>query len=153
IPGPQLIEVLSKESKTNASLSSELGNSPIAVKPSFYLMVATLGGTSADALKESKRYARVLFDSINARLRQASSLPTLKDFQLVSVESKTANVVELQVAWHQIMHYWSINAVFEHVYALELGFVFLDLARSKALICCHTVKERDLITEALEGHL
>lgn len=149
---PQLIEELSTEARTNAALSDELGKSPIAVKPSFYLMVATLGSTAGDAAKRARHYAPVFFDTINARLKKAS-LPSLKDFQVVAVEHKLPQMVELQVAWHQIMHYWSTNAVFDHVYTLKIGFVFIDVATSKALICCHTISERDLITEALERHL
>jgi hypothetical protein len=47
ISAPQLIEELSTEARTNVALSNELGKSPIAIKPSFYLMVATLGKSRA----------------------------------------------------------------------------------------------------------
>ena len=148
----QLTEDLSTAATTNSSLSDELGNSPIAIKPSFYLMVATLAANAGETAKRAKLQATVLFQAINSRLAQGK-MPSLKDFQVVAVESPSSRIVELQVTWHQLMHYWSTSAIFEHVYTLKLGFVFIDVATSKALICCHTLTERDLITEAVEKHL
>jgi hypothetical protein len=148
----ELTEKLSIAATKDYSLSKELGKSPMSLKPSFYLMVITLRGDSQEAAKKAKQYATVLFDTINARLKEAET-PSLKDFQVVAVENSSAGIVEIQVTWHQIMSYWSTSAVFEHVYTLKLGFVFIDVVTNKALICCHTLSERDLITEALERHL
>jgi hypothetical protein len=152
ISAQELIEKLSIAAKTNSGLSNELGKSPIAIKPSFYLMVTTLGRAGGETAKRAKQYAPVLFDSINARLKKAS-MPSLSEFQVVAVENHSSRIVELQVTWHQILHYWSTSAIFEHVYTLRIGFIFIDVVTSKALICCHTITERDLITEPLEKHL
>ncbi len=115
-------------------------------------MVATLDGKGEETAKKAKQKAAVFFDAINTRLKKLST-PPLKDFQVIAVENPTTRIVELQVTWHHIIHYWSTSAVLEHVYTLNLGFIFIDVVTRKALVCCHTVAERDLITEALEQHL
>jgi hypothetical protein len=150
-PGKELTERLSAAATKDPNLSRELGESPISLKPSFYLMIATLPNTG-DIAKVAQQRATVFFDKVNAKLDKAKT-PPLKDFQVTAISKPAPGIVEIQVTWHQIMRYWSTSAVLEHVYTLRLGFVFIDSATSKALICCHTLSERDLITEALEGQL
>lgn len=150
-PAKELTERLSAAATKDPHLSRELGESPISLKPSFYLMIATLPN-KGDIANLARQRAAVFFNKVNAKLEKAKT-PPLKDFQVTGVSKPTPEIVEIQVTWHQILRYWSTSAVFEHVYTLRLGFVFVDAATSKALICCHTVSERDWITQALEEQL
>jgi hypothetical protein len=150
-PAKELTEKLSAAATKDPNLARELGESPISLKPSFYLMIATLAETG-DIAKKAQQKSAVFFDKVNEKLKKASE-PALKDFQVITVSRRSPGIVEMQVTWHQIMRYWSTSAVLEHVYTLRLGFVFIDAATSKALICCHSVSERDVITEALEEQL
>src|SRR5260370_11723096 len=148
----ELRERLSRAAEYKPSLSEELGESPISLKPSFYLMMAKVESSASAMWKEASKYASVFFDNVNDRLNEAS-VPSLREFQIIDVSQPSPGVLEFQVIWHQIMHYLSTTANFEHVYTLKPGFVFVDAVNAKALICCHTLGERDVIAKALEERL
>ncbi len=149
----QLRQLLSSALKSNSALSRELAESPIALKPSFYLLSVQLTSDSAVLTAEVRRRIRVFFDSVNGRLTKDSRTPALKEFSVVSASQPVHGVIELQLTWHHIIRYFSTEGRFDHVYALKPGFVFIDTNSAKALICCHSKGERDSIIDAIEEHL
>lgn len=147
-----LREKLAAATENDKGLSKQLGGSAFSFKPSFYLMIAKVEDSIASINKLARTHSSVFFDSINHELAQESDAP-LKEFRIVHVEPSTGGVLELQITWHHIVHYLSTNASFQHVYALKPGFIFLDLTNEKALVCCHTLRERDLLAQACQKHL
>ncbi len=89
-------------------------------------MVATLRGKAGETAKKAKQYAAVFFDTINAQAKEGCNAITEK-FHVGAVENDSSHIVELQVTWHEIMHYWATSAIFDHVYTLKPGFVFIDV--------------------------
>lgn len=147
-----LREKLATATETVSGLSRDLGASPLSLKPSFYLMIAKVEDSVASIRKLARARARILFDEINKDLGEETD-PALNDFRVVHVADSDGNLLELQVTWHHIVHYLSTDARYRHVYALKPGFIFLDLIGGRALVCCHTIRERDLLGKACERHL
>ena len=148
----ELRERLALATGKSAVLRKELGESPFSFKPSFYLMVANVQSNIKAVLSSAATMRQVFFDSLNTNFSQDSSTP-LKEFHLIHASNPSEGVLELQVTWHQIMHYLSTEAKYDHVYALKVGFVFVDVAKGKALFCCHTTTERDVLAKACKQRL
>jgi len=147
-----LREKLATATETNSALSRDLGVLPLSLKPSFYLMIAKIEDTLTTVRRLARTRAGVLFDDINKHLGEETDSP-LRDFRVVHVAESDGNLLELHVTWNHIVHYLSVDAKYQHVYALKPGFVFLDLIGERALVCCHTIRERDLLGKACEDHL
>jgi hypothetical protein len=147
-----LRQKLAVATEDDAVLSNELGGSPFSFKPSFYLMIAKIEDSTASISKLARTRSSIFFDNINKELEEESDSP-LREFRIVHTTLSGSGVLELQITWHHIVHYLSTNAKFQHVYALKPGFIFLDLTNEKALVCCHTIRERDLLAQACEKHL
>src|SRR6202022_3871114 len=49
--------------------------------------------------------------------------------------------------------YWAPSFALKQVQQLKFGFVHIDFKVKKAILCCHTTKERQKITELLKGAL
>jgi hypothetical protein len=148
----ELRESLAAETETNTLLRKELAASPFAFKPSFYLMIANVHSDMKTIFRSVSRLRQVFFDTSNSDLTKDSNAP-LKGFNLLYASNPAEGVLELQVTWHHIMHYLSVDAKYEHVYGLKAGFVFVDIVKEKALFCCHTINERDILAKACKRHL
>jgi hypothetical protein len=148
-----LRQLLSVALETNRALARELANSPISLKPSFYLLAVQIDSDPNLLKREAERRARIFFNSVNDRLLKETETPVVKDFSMLSATKVDGHIVEIQLTWQHIIRYFSIEGRFEHVYALKPGFVFIDTDSSKALICCHSPSERDSIVDALEEQL
>ena len=152
IGAADLREKLALATEKNGALRKELGDSPFSFKPSFYLMVANVRSDIKTILSSATKLRQVFFEESNSKLREDSTAP-LKDFQLIHVSKPTHGVLELQITWHQIMRYLSTDAKYEHVYSLKAGFIFVDTLKEKALFCCHTTTERDILSKACKQRL
>ena len=129
-PAKELTERLSAAATKDPQLSRELGESPISLKPSFYLMIATLPN-KGDIAKIAQQRAAVFFDKVNARLEKAKT-PPLKDFQVTAVSKPTPEIVEIQVTWHQILRY---SAPYAKASATMAAFFFPSCPTNTTAIC------------------
>src|SRR5882762_9317465 len=68
----ELREKLSGVAEYNRDLSAELGESPISLKPSFYLMMVKVDASISAIANVAKKYASVFFESVNSKLSEAS---------------------------------------------------------------------------------
>jgi hypothetical protein len=152
LTAPELRQRLASATETNQLLRKELGESPFSFKPSFYLMIANVQSDFKTVLGSATKFRRVFFESPNSELREDSTSP-LKDFDLIHISSPAEGILELQITWHHILYYLSTDAKYEHVYALKAGFVFVDVSKEKALFCCHTTAERDILAKACKQRL
>jgi hypothetical protein len=148
----ELREQLAAATENSALLRKELAASPFSFKPSFYLMIANVHSDMKSMMHSVTKLRQVFFDRSNSDLTKDSNAP-LKGFSILDVSNPADGVLELQVTWHHIMHYLSVDAKYEHVYALKAGFVFVDIMKEKALFCCHTINERDILAKACKRHL
>jgi hypothetical protein len=144
--GPEVIEMtkldligeLSEEAAENRQLSKELRKGAISVKPSFYLL------RFSDDAKIPLGSAR---QQLSRYLQQHSS--GLKNLQLQLVDEPDTGLVQVFLTWQSLYNYWAPSFAMERVERLELGFAFLDYRVRKAIVVCHSVKERDEITKLL----
>lgn len=133
-----LISELSEAAGGNKQLSKELRKSSISIKPSFYLM------RFSDDPKVLLTSARL---KLNRYLQQHSR--GLKSLQVQLTDEPQTDVVQVFLTWHSSYNYWAPTFAMEQIEQLEFGFAVLDYRVRKAIIACHTVKERDEIVKLL----
>jgi hypothetical protein len=73
----------------------------------------------------------------------------LKNLQVQLTDEPQANVIQVFLTWHTSYNYWAPTFAMEQVEQLEFGFAVLDYRVRKAILACHTVKERDEIAKLL----
>ena len=136
----QLIAELSSAAADDGSLSSELRKGSISLKPSFYLMRFTenLTISPGSARTRLKKYFQ-------------QHAPRLQHLEVQLVRAARARTLEVLLTWESSLTYWAPSFALTQVDQLEFGFVDLDFKVRKAILCCHTLKERQEITEVLKG--
>jgi len=134
----QLIGELSEEASGNRQLSKTLRKDGISIKPSFYLM------RFSDDPKIPVGTAR---QQLTRYLQQRSR--GLNNLQVQLVDEPETDVIQVALTWHSSYNYWAPSFAMAQVEQLELGFAVLDYRVRKAIIVCHTVKERDEIAKLL----
>jgi hypothetical protein len=135
---PELISELSDEAAGNKRLSGELRKDGISIKPSFYLL------RFSDDAKISLNLAR---QQMARFLHQGSG--GLNNLQVQLADEPEADLVQVFLTWHSSYNYWTPSFAMKQVEQLELGFAVLDYKVRKAIIVCHTVKQRDEIVKLL----
>lgn len=138
----QLIAELSKAAVNDEHLSRDLRKGSISLKPSFYLM------RFSEAFNISAESARVRFKKY---FQQHSS--GLSELEIQLVQAPKARTLEVLLTWQSPLTYWEPSFALKQVQQLKFGFVDIDFKVKKAIICCHTMKERQRITELLKGAL
>ena len=58
-------------------------------------------------------------------------------------------MVQILLTWHTDLTYWGTQVSLERVEQLNFGFGIVDYSVHKAIIACHTIKERDDIADFL----
>ena len=145
-----LIAELSQAANDNPQLARELkgAQAAIAIKPSFYMMILAPKEGARPPISSAQTQLAHALERLNADLRR-QEVPTYKDFRGQIVESGK-DVAEAQFTWQRIHWYWDPDGiVYKHLYELQFGFAVLDFADLKAMITCHTLKERDHLVNAL----
>lgn len=133
-----LISELSEAAAGNKQLSRELRKSSISIKPSFYLM------RFSDDPKIPLTSAR---PKLSRYLQQHSH--GLKNLQVQLTDEPEADVIQVFLTWHSSYNYWAPTFAMEQIEQLEFGFAVLDYRVRKAILACHTIKERDEIAKLL----
>jgi hypothetical protein len=133
-----LIDELSKIAAQNKRLSAELRKGAISLKPSFYLM------RFSDGSKISRDVARLQLDQY--LMDRASGL---KNLQIQLVEELKPDSVQVFLTWQASLRYWAPGFTVKQVEVLKIGFVVLSYGERKAVIVCHTLKERDEIVKVV----
>jgi hypothetical protein len=138
----KLIAELSSAAANNKDLSQELRKGSISLKPSFYLMRFNEDfGISAESARS--RFAKYL--------QQHST--GLSELEIQLVQAPKAKILEVLLTWQTSLTYWAPSFALKQVQQLKFGFVDIDFKVKKAILCCHTMKERQKITELLRGAL
>ncbi len=135
----QLIAELSKAAADDEDLSGELRKRSISLKPSFYLMRFT------ENLTISAESART---GLRKHLQQHS--PRLPHLEIQLVRAPKARTLEVLLTWQSSLTYWAPSFALAQVQQLNFGFVDIDFKVRKAILCCHTLKERQEITDILK---
>ena len=136
----QLIAELSKAAVDDEKLSRDLRKSSISLKPSFYLM------RFSEDLTISAESARVRLEKY---LQQHS--PYLKHLEIQLVREPKPRTLEVLLTWESSLTYWAPSFALKQVQQLKFGFVEIEFKLKKAILCCHTLKEREEITEVLKA--
>lgn len=137
-----LIAELSRAAAENEGLSRELRRGSVSLKPSFYLMRFS-GNFSMFAKSARGRLGKYL--------RQHPS--HLQHLQIQLVREPQAGTLEVLLTWQSSLTYWAPSFDLKQVQQLKFGFAEVDSGTKKAIVCCHTLKERQEITEVLKGAL
>jgi hypothetical protein len=133
-----LIGALSDAAADDKNLSRDLKKSSISMKPSFYLM--RLSGEPKIALSSAKQ-------RLNRYLQQHSR--GLQDLQIQLTHEPQVDVVQVFLTWQSSYTYWAPTFAMAKVDQLEFGFAVLDYRVRKAILACHTIRERDEIAKLL----
>ena len=143
-----LISELSRAASNNAALTQELKGS-ITIKPSFYLMILAPKDAKKPSVKQAQIQLRTALNKLNTGLNKGTEVPAYKNFHFEDIVERDKNIIEIQFTWERIYRFWSPEIVYEHIYELQFGYAILDFGVCKAVITCHTLKERDHLVEAL----
>ena len=133
-----LISLLSEAAASNRGLSNTLRKKSISIKPSFYLTRISSG--ERVALKSAKA---------NMKRHLMRSDKGLRNLQCQLVDEYEPDVIQILLTWESELTYWTPSIQLERVKQLEFGFAILDFRARKAIIACHTVRERDEISDLL----
>jgi hypothetical protein len=133
----ELISQLSDAAAQNRGLSQSLRKRSIAIKPSFYLMRFSGNQISLESAKTNMR-----------RYLQKKKYG-LKNLESQLIDEYSPGSIQILFTWHSDLAYWSPSIRLERVEQLELGFGILDYKAQKALVACHTTKERDELSKLL----
>jgi hypothetical protein len=136
----QLIAELSKAAADDEGLSRDLRKSSISLKPSFYLM------RFSEDFTISAESARVL---LKKHFQRHSS--RLSNLEIQLVREPKSRTLEVLLTWESSLTYWAPSFALEQVRQLKFGFIDIDFKVKKAILCCHTLKERQEITEVLKS--
>ena len=133
------------------SLRSELRKLVPKFKPSFYLMFIGLQGDlkQSNPKSEKLRFEKA-FALENEHISKAKLNPSIREFKLREINI-SGDTVEIQFTWEKIYWFWSPSFDFKRIYQLEFGFAVIDLYKSKGVITCHTLNERDVIGSAISN--
>jgi hypothetical protein len=134
----ELISQLSTAAPDNRGLSSALRKQSISFKPSFYLMRFSDG--KPVSLETAKR-------RMNRHLQKSKD--GLHVLQVQLAQEYKPNGVEVLLTWESDLTYWSPSIQLETVRRLQFGFGIIDYASQKAIISCHTEREREDIAQLL----
>ena len=134
----QLVSELSAAASDSTGLSRALRKKSISVKPSFYLLRISRGDqpTLQSARTKIRRYL-------------IGSDKGLRNLQLQAIEEYEPGAVQVLLTWESDLTYWTPNITLARVQELKFGFGILDFRAKKALVACHTLKERDEIADLL----
>jgi hypothetical protein len=138
----QLIAELSEAAANDKELSRNLREGSVSLKPSFYLMRFNEDFTI------SAESARARF----GKYRQQHS-SGLRELEIQLVRMPKARTLEVLLTWQTSLTYWAPSFALKQVEQLKFGFVDMDFKIKKAILCCHTIKEREEITELIKGAL
>jgi len=133
-----LINELSEAARRDKGLSGELRKGAISLKPSFYLM-----RFSDDAKIPVSLAARQL----NQYLQDRAS--GLKNLEVQLVNEVESGLVQVVFTWQSPFRYWAPTFTMMQVEQLEMGFAVLSYQDRKAVVVCHTLREREEITKLL----
>jgi hypothetical protein len=68
-------------------------------------------------------------------------------FRLLGAEKLPDGIFEARFTWEQLYRYWAPDVTLKSIYTLGIGFALVDTESSKALVCCHSRPERQLLTQ------
>jgi hypothetical protein len=139
----ELVSELSEAAAHSSELAKDLRRHGISLKPSFYLM----------RFSQNPRLSLVAARSrLQKYLKKHSA--GLRELQVQMLEEPMANMFQVFLTWHSSYHYWSPDFELKQISQLEFGLVILDHNVGKAIVCCHSLTEREeicsLIGKALE---
>jgi hypothetical protein len=137
-----LIAELSQAAANNKALSEDLRNGSISLKPSFYLMRFNedFAISAESARNRMKKY-----------LQQHSA--GLSQLEIQLVRTPKAKTLEVLLTWETSFTYWAPSFDLRQVQQLKFGFANMDFKVKKAILCCHTTKERQKLIDLFKGAL
>jgi hypothetical protein len=130
----ELVSELSEAAANNTALAKDLRKHGISFKPSFYLM----------RFSQHKKHELSTARSLLRNYLKKHSVG-LTELQVQLVEEPKASMTQVFFTWHSSHHYWSPEFELKQVDQLQFGLLILDHTVGKAIVCCHSVKERDEI--------
>ena len=142
----ELRQRLSAAASKLPTLSRQLSSAPISIKPSFYLMSVAVKSDVFNLPSDIVARIRASCAALNAETEQDSNEPVHRRFRLLGAEKLASGIFEARFTWEQIYRYWAPDITLKSIYQLGIGFILVDTAASKALVCCHSRPERQLLT-------
>jgi hypothetical protein len=135
-----LISELSDAAASNDALSRDLRKRSISLKPSFYLMRFTesFDMTAAAAQGRLEKYL-------------ATNATTLSQLQVQLVQVPKPRHILVLLTWQTSLTYWDPSFALKQIKQLKFGFVDINSRVKKAILCCHTAKEREKIASLIKG--
>ena len=85
--------------------------------------------------------------ALNAEIEQDSDEPAHRRFRLLGAAKLPDGIFEARFTWEQLYRYWAPDVTLKSIYTLGIGFALVDTVSSKALVCCHSLPERQLLTQ------
>jgi hypothetical protein len=138
----ELIAELSEAASGSKELSRELRKDSISLKPSFYLM--RFGETSPLGVESARKRLTKYLDEHSSGLQE---------LQIQLVQEPAPRTLQVLLTWQTPYTYWAPTFALEQVQQLKFGFVVVDFKVRKAILCCHTTRERDEIAELTKAGL
>ncbi|WP_299363338.1 hypothetical protein [Winogradskyella sp.] len=136
----ELITLIEEKLSKNKTLKSRIDNLNYSFKPSFYLtFIKDKSSYSQDLVTKRKIESKL---KLLNQEKDTERYPAIRSYQLFEV-NKTKDIIELHFLWHKIHWYWNTNYKLANIYELNYGLALIDLKSNKAILSCHTKKERD----------
>lgn len=136
----ELITLIEEEISESKKLKSQIDKLNFSFKPSFYLtFIKDKSSYNAKLVTKTKIEAKL---KLLNQEKDTEKHPSIRGYQLFEI-NKTKEIIELHFLWQKIHWYWNTNYKLANIYELNYGLALIELEHNKAIISCHTKKERD----------